>query len=111
MSKQKRGTQIYEKKSEAKTTPRIETPEIAIVDAPFEFEVLEGPAPLRVEVTTTPPLPVETTTEPEAPDAAAPEGVGRAVKISALEWVTQLDEAGMRAVKGIDVMGPRDSGG
>lgn len=76
----------------------IETPETARLVAPLVpvLEVLAA-APVLVAVVTTPSLPVETTIDIE-PDGGRLVGRGRAVKISALEWVTQLDEAGMRAV-------------
>jgi len=47
----------------------------------------------------------------DAEPEAAPEGVGSAVK-RLDDWkVMQLDEDGMGAVKGREVMGPSDSGG
>ena len=53
----------------------------------------------------------------EAPDdddeveVVVPDTVGRLVNSAALEKVWQLEEEGTRAVYGIEVIGPRDSGG
>jgi hypothetical protein len=66
---------VYEKKSDAKTTPRTEMPETASADASFGALVAPAPPPVAVEE----PLPPAVGAGREAPLEAAPvpDGVGR----------------------------------
>lgn len=103
---------LHERKRAAKTTPKMaEKPDTARALA-SPVEVAEGLPPLDVPV-----LPVGLELAPEPVTVAPPVmdaallPVGRPANNAAEECVTQLDDEGMRAVNGIDAIGPRDSGG
>lgn len=113
---------VYAKNATAATTPaRVANVDVLRALAPLVFwpvppvgdaepEVLP---PVRVgEPEEDPAVGPDFAAEPEAePELDAPEGVGSAAK-SSDDWkVTQFDEEGMGAVNGIEVIGPRDSGG
>lgn len=101
-----------EKKRAANITPRIEAPEIAIVEASLEVLVAAGApddadpdlgvvaAGVGAGVAAAPPLPDDATMEAEGvvEDDGTFVGDGKAANSSELGCCTHLDDFGMRAV-------------